>query len=254
MADILKSITAPIKLSTGSTDLIKAVQKELVRLGYPLVIDGIAGAKTIAAFHQFKTDNFLGDLDTLGATTAAKLLGGKPELLVTEYEAESVFGRQITLQQLADLNNCLHRFDIVTPKRIQMFLSQIGAESGGLQWMCEIASGRAYEGRRDLGNIHPGDGVKYKGAGALQVTGRANYQALANYLKDARVTSEGCAYVAAHIPFTASGHWWMTNRMNALIDKGATIEQVSAKVNGKHPANHLAERIKYYNRACKVIN
>ena len=258
-ADILKSVTAPIKLSEASTDLIKAVQGELVRLGYSLTIDGIPGVKTIAAFHQFKADNFLGDLDTLGATTAAKLLGAKPQLLITEHEAETVFGRQITLQQLADLNNCCARFDIVTPKRIQMFLSQLSVESGGLQWMCEIASGWNYDPSinpslaRKLGNIYKGDGPKFKGSGALQVTGRANFQALADYLKDERVISEGCAYVSTHIPFTASGHWWMRNRINALIDKGATIEQVSARVNGKHPANHLSERIRYYKIACKVI-
>ncbi len=35
---------------------------------------------------------------------------------------------------------------------------------------------RMYEGRADLGNTRPGDGVRFHGRGFIQLTGRANYR------------------------------------------------------------------------------
>ena len=129
------------------------------------------------------------------------------------------------------MNKCLHRYDITTPERIRHFLSQTAHESGGGRYTKEIASGWDYEYRVDLGNSEPGDGPTYKGAGYLQITGRANYQALADYLGDQDVM-KGVDYVATTYPFTSAGHWWMNNGMNNLIDNGGTVEQVSKRVNG----------------------
>ncbi len=173
--------------------------------------------------------------------------------LVTAAQAQAVFLRPIDLSVLQDLNNCLHTFKIDTVPRIRQFMAQIGEESAGLKWLTELASGQEYEGRRDLGNTQPGDGVRFKGAGAIQLTGRANYQAFANYMHDPNIM-QGASYVAAKYPITSAGFWWYNNNMNALVDGGASVSTVSTRVNGKSPANGLSERIAYYNRAVQAIH
>jgi len=113
-----------------------------------------------------------------------------------------------------------------------------------------LASGEDYEGRDDLGNTQPGDGPKYKGAGYLQTTGRHNYQRLADYLGDPKVM-EGVDYVSSTYPFTAAGFWWNDNSMNALIDKGASVIDITKRVNGG--TNGLEDRQNYYNKTLEVI-
>jgi predicted chitinase len=172
--------------------------------------------------------------------------------LVSMAQATTVFTRAPSASQLADLNACLSRFQITTPDRIRQFLAQVGHESGGLRWLLELASGDAYEGRSDLGNTRQGDGRRFKGGGAIQLTGRYNYQRFADFIEDQDVM-EGAAYVATTYPFTSAGFWWHLNAMNAVVDQGATCRQVSARVNGRDPANGLADREVYYARAVKAI-
>lgn len=58
----------------------------------------------------------------------------------------------------------------------------IGSRSFWFTPRIEVASGRAYEGRADLGNTQPGDGPRYKGRGFIQLTGRANYREYGRFL------------------------------------------------------------------------
>jgi putative chitinase len=74
-----------------------------------------------------------------------------------------------------------------TPLRKAMFLSNVGHESGGLHWLVELwgptEAQRRYEGRKDLGNVSEGDGIRYRGRGLLQITGRYNYASIRDRLR-----------------------------------------------------------------------
>ena len=177
----------------------------------------------------------------------------KSEELVSKASLAYVWNCAETLiedWEVEELNECLTRFDITTPARIRHFLAQLSHESGGGRYTKELSDGRYLEGRLDIGNTQPGDGPKYKGAGYIQLTGRANYMMLASYVGDERVM-EGVDYVASTYPFTSAGVWWEKNYMNDLIDGGANVRQVTRRVNGGYRG--LSDRRYYYERCLQVI-
>ena len=98
------------------------------------------------------------------------------------------------------------------PQARNMLIANILHETGNTLYFKELASGEAYNNRSDLGNTQPGDGPRYKGAGCLQLTGRHNYQRLADTIGDQRVM-DGVNYVADTYPFRSALPWIRDNHL-----------------------------------------
>jgi putative chitinase len=139
---------------------------------------------------------------------------------------------------------------IATPRRAAAFLAQLAHESRELRAWVEGASGAAYEGRRDLGNVFPGDGPKFKGRGPIQLTGRANYRAAGDALG---VNLETQPELAAEreVGFRVAGWYWRTRGLNALADAN-DFDRITRRINGG--LNGKAQRDAYYARALDVLH
>ena len=140
---------------------------------------------------------------------------------------------------------------VATPVRMSAFLAQILHESVCFAYTAEIASGEAYEGRKDLGNVHPGDGKKYKGRGLIQITGRANYELLAKEWNMPELV-DNPDLLRVPIAAVKSAYWfWNKHKLNELADKHDFIS-ITKKINGG--TNGLAKRQAFYLKALTALH
>ena len=129
------------------------------------------------------------------------------------------------------------------------FLGQCAHESAKFTTTKEFADGSQYEGRKDLGNVNPGDGVKYKGRGFIQITGRANYTQAAKDLGIDLVNHPELAEkpdVATKVSL-----WYWKTRVQPKISNFNNTKAVTKTVNGG--LRGLQKREKY-TQSFKVAN
>lgn len=147
------------------------------------------------------------------------------------------------------LSDSMMEFDINTKARQAAFIAQIGHESGQLRYVRELASGSAYEGRKDLGNTMPGDGVKYKGRGLIQITGKANYVALMMALGIDCL--EHPELLEEPVNASRSAAWfWKDRGLNELADQG-NFMAITKRINGG--TNGLEDRQALWAKAKEVL-
>lgn len=156
--------------------------------------------------------------------------------------------RRIVAPGLADaLARHLPASAINTRLRITHFLAQALHETGGFRYLVELGGPKyftRYDGRRDLGNVHPGDGYRFRGRGIFQLTGRTNYEDMGPRLG---LDLIGEPDLAAE-PNTATRIaclYWTGRHLNPLADAD-DILTITRKINGG--TNGLADRQAYLAR------
>jgi putative chitinase len=170
------------------------------------------------------------------------------------------------------INDTCDKYEINTPVRQLCFLAQVGHESGGLFYTEELASGEAYEGRKNLGNVQPGDGVRFKGRGLIQITGRANYKNIGDafgidFINNPPLLGgrnvNTCTPDQLKYSALSAGWFWNSRKLNSIADKinindpidtGTNLEffkEITRKINGGY--NGLADRLNRYKTGVKYF-
>ncbi len=130
------------------------------------------------------------------------------------------------------------------------FIAQLAHESAHFRTTLEFASGEAYEGRKDLGNIQQGDGRRYRGRGLIQTTGRANYQEATRDIQNlvpGAPDFEADPKALEEFPWAllSAVSYWRRRNINRHADRD-DIESVTRAINGG--VNGLPDRRRYLRR------
>lgn len=171
-----------------------------------------------------------------------------PELLRTV--AGAPVSKSVTDGLVQYLPEYLEKYGLNTELEVEHFLAQAAHESDHFRTLQEYASGSAYEGRKDLGNVYPGDGRRYKGRGIFQLTGRANYGQMSKILGIDLVNNPGLASTP-EISVQTALEYWKTRKLSKWA-KEDNVEKVTKLINGGY--NGLKQRRIHLQKAKRAIS
>jgi putative chitinase len=212
----------------------------------PLVEDGVVGPSTIAAIIEFqrlvvgmkKPD---GLVDSKGLTLRTLRHGMAAGFTERHLRGIMIHATHANATKYFPGLNRMAGAGIDRPLPQAHFLAQVAHESGELRYSEEIAGGSAYEGRVDLGNTHPGDGIRFKGRGLIHLTGRSNYTKYGHARKRDFTSGDHPKLIATdpQLAVDVAFWFWMQHRLNTLADADDVIG-VTQAINGG--LNGLADR------------
>jgi len=164
------------------------------------------------------------------------------------------------------INLAMSHFDIEKPVRAAMFIANAAHECSRFTMLHELwgptAAQKLYEPpslkATQLGNTQPGDGLRYRGHGIFQTTGRGNHAQARDGLRlwfpeapDFEATPE--LLEQPKWAALSAGLFWHTRNLGKLADKGDAdaFTTVVRRINGG--TNGLDERLAYWHKAQSVL-
>ena len=142
---------------------------------------------------------------------------------------------------------------LVSKNQLIAFIATCYVECDSFQTLREYASGSDYEGRKDLGNIQPGDGTRFRGRGFIQITGRSNYKLVGLALKIDLISNPNKLETDVDLCSSASVWWWKGgtgNNPSKPAEKGNWLA-VRKAVNGG--VEGLAKFMSAVDRGVKIF-
>ena len=159
--------------------------------------------------------------------------------------------KQEVIEGVAEyFNKHAEKYGVTSEDRVCHFFAQSAHESAHFMTLTEYADGSAYEGRSDLGNTQPGDGVRYKGRGIFQLTGRANYRAYGQKLGLDLENNPQLAQTPEVSVLTAL-EYWKDRKLSDYADQN-NVEMITRRINGG--LNGFDERKHYLEAMRKLIH
>jgi putative chitinase len=184
------------------------------------------------------------------------------------------------------LENAMRKFHITTPKRAAAFLSQIAVESNQLRHTHENWTSRKnfklpgvhrskftatneeeyfehwYGKRKKLGNTTEEDGYTYRGRGAIQITGKANYESIGHAIGKPLAEHPDLLADDPQVDMLASAYYFAVHaQLLHVADQVDPANELSVYRTNLHltkgvngGTNGMDDRLRYYKKALSVFS
>ncbi len=195
----------------------------------------------------------------------------------------NTLNNKLPISVMNEVNTLVEKYGVDNPLRLAHFLAQCAHESGNFKVLYENLNyssegllkifpkyfkdkatadlyarkpekigNRVYASRMGNGDEASGEGYKFRGRGFIQLTGKDNYKAFSDYIKEDCVANPDL--VATKYPLASAAFFFQKNKLWDICDKGDTqdvVTLVTKRVNGG--THGLEDRLNKFNAFNSIL-